>query len=59
MGIDEIREKYLKEEGKEQGIKEAIRKLLIKGTDEEEIADLLDVTIEIVKDVREHIAKEK
>ncbi|MEG1410846.1 MAG: hypothetical protein RSD36_13495 [Terrisporobacter sp.] len=71
MGIDEIREKYLeekgkeegikegikegKEEGKEEGIKEVIGKLLTKGKNVDEVSDLLDVSIEMVNEVKNNM----
>ncbi|MEG2018083.1 MAG: hypothetical protein RR844_04055 [Clostridium sp.] len=50
--LERDREKL--EEGRIEGIKEAISKLLSKGKSESEIADLLEISIEIVNEVKKN-----
>lgn len=56
MSIDEIREKYLEEKGKEEGIKESKKEIAIKLLDildDETIAEKTGLDIEEVKRLRE------
>lgn len=43
------------EEGIEQGQRQLIEKMLKKGKTAEEIADLCDISVEIVKEIEENI----
>lgn len=46
-------------EGIKEGIKEAVSKLLLKGKSETEIAELLDIDLEIVNEVKERVEKSR
>lgn len=48
-----------RQEGIKEGIKEAVSKLLLKGKSETEIAELLDIDLEMVNEVKERVEKSR